>query len=84
MSQAEKWKAAWKFYLGIATIMCAGSVMGMFYLSSLLLHMAVKASAVWQEFQLHTLPDSWQRRDMHAATAQHWDDVTQKHNCYMR
>ena len=40
--------------------------------------MAVKASAVWHEFQLCTLPDSQQRRDMHAATVWHWDDVRQK------
>ena len=61
MPQAEKWKAAWKFDLGIATIVLAGSVKGMFYLSLLLLHTAVKASAVRYEFQLCTLPDSWQR-----------------------
>ena len=72
MSQAEKWKATWKLYLSIfrtATIICAGCIKGIFYLSALLLHVAVKASVVQHALQVCTVPDSQQRRDMRADMA---------------
>ena len=57
--------------MGIVKIGTLGSVKGMFYLSSLLLHAAVKQVWCTMHFCNAQLPDSLQESDMHAAIPQH-------------